>query len=92
LLQGLNDWSDDSMKGGGLLPTAAICDTVQITPDLAAKLFSPNVEENHHEYEYRDRTHSGNCDRYFNIAGTEVFKLFRGRVFDRRGHLGANAS
>jgi len=42
-------------------------------------------------HEYRDRTHIGNCDRYINFAGAEVSKLFRGCVFDHRGHLGANA-
>ena len=39
----------------------------------------------------RDRTHPGNCDRYINFAGTEVFKLFCGRISDRRGHPGVNA-
>lgn len=45
----------------------------------------------HHEYEYRDRTHTGNCNRYINFADSEVFKLFCGRIFDRRGYLGVNA-
>jgi len=36
-------------------------------------------------------THTGNCDGYTNLAGAKVFKLFRSGVFDRRGHLGADA-
>jgi hypothetical protein len=59
--------------------------------DLAAKLFSLCFKEKYHEHEYSDRTHTGNCDRGINFVGTEVFKLFRSSVFDRRGHLGADA-
>ena len=53
--------------------------------------FFTYFEESPHEYERRDRTHPGNCDGYTNLAGAKVFKLFRSGVFDRRGHLGADA-
>ena len=72
-----------------------MCVTVQTASDLAAILFSLNLKEDHHEHEFefecRGRTLTGACDRDINFAGTQVFKLFRGCVFDRRGHLGANA-
>lgn len=65
-------------------------DSVQTTLDLADKLYFYLFKEGAHEY--CDRTLTGPCDRHINFADTEVFKLFRGRVFDRRGYLGSNAS
>lgn len=63
-------------------------DTVQTKLDLADKLFFHLLKEDSHEY--RDRTFTGTCDGNINFAGPEVFKLFRGRVFDSRGYLGAS--
>jgi len=52
-----------------------------------------HYEDNHEfESEYRSRTVTGTGGGDINFAGTEVFKLFRGRVFNRRGYFGANAS
>jgi hypothetical protein len=77
----------------GIANSVLMFDTVQTKYDLNDRLFLHNLKEDHYEYEYeyRSRTLTGTCDRDINFAGTEVFKLFRGRVFDRRGHLGANA-
>jgi hypothetical protein len=58
---------------------------------LFLNFFSLNLRRITMNYEYRDRTSTGTCDRDINFAGTEVFKLFCGRVFDCRGYLGANA-
>jgi hypothetical protein len=84
------------LDGGiaGIADSSIMYVTVQTVFGLAANLFSLNLKEVHeHEYEFecRCRTFAGACDRDINFAGAEVFKLFRGRVFDRRGHLGANA-
>jgi hypothetical protein len=77
----------------GIADSSIMHVTVQTVFGLAANLFSLNLKEDHHEYEFecRCRTLAGACDRDINFAGAEVFKLFRGRVFDRCGHLGANA-
>jgi hypothetical protein len=48
-------------------------------------------KENSHEYEYRDRTYTGYCNGNIDFVDAEVFKLFRGGVFDRCGYFGANA-
>lgn len=68
-------------------------DTVQTKSNLAATLFPAVFKEDPHNYEYecRDRTLAGACNRNINIAGAEVFKLFCGYLFDRRGYFGANA-
>jgi hypothetical protein len=85
------------LDGGipGIADSSLMYVTVQTASDLAANLFSFNLKEDHYEYEFefecRCRTLTGACDRDINFAGTEVFKLFRGCVFDRRWHLGANA-
>jgi hypothetical protein len=83
------------LDGGipGIAGSSLMYVTVQTASDLAPNLFLLNLKEDQHEYEFecRGRTLTGACDRDINFAGTEVFKLFRGCVFDRRGHLGANA-
>jgi hypothetical protein len=53
--------------------------------------FFTYFEESTDEYERRHRTHTGNCDGYINFADAKVFKLFCSDIFDRRGHLGADA-
>lgn len=78
---------------GSITVGCFMCVTVQTASDLVANLFSINLKEDYHEYEFEccGRTLTGACDRDINFAGTEVFKLFRGCVFDRCGYLGANA-
>ena len=63
----------------------------KITCPILPLNFFTNFKEIYHEYEYSDRTHTGNCDRGINFVGTEVFKLFRGCIFDRRRYLGVDA-
>ena len=68
-----------------------LTDTIQITRPILPLYFFTYFEESPHEYERRDRTHTGNCDGYTHLAGAKVFKLYRSGLFDRRGHLGADA-
>ena len=49
------------------------------------------LKEVHHEL-YRCRTLVGAGDGNINPAGALIFKLFRSRIFDRRGCLGVDAS
>ena len=82
------------MAGFLVSPAAVLCTLpYRQRPILPLIYFSLNLKEDQHEYEFecRGRTLTGACDRDINFAGTEVFKLFRGCVFDRRGYLGANA-
>lgn len=62
-------------------------DTVQTKLGLADRLFFHLLKEDSHEY--RNRTLTGTCDGNIDFAGSEVFKLFRGCVFDSRGYFGA---
>jgi len=66
-------------------------DSVQTLFDHADKL-SKVFFRLRQPYEYRDRVPTGTSDRDIDFVGTEVFKLFRGRVYDRRGYLGDDAS
>ena len=59
------------------------------TFSLAVKLFYL-LKEVHHE-RYRCRALIGAGDGNINPAGSPVFKLFRSRVFDRRGRFGLDA-
>ena len=70
-----------------------MCVTVQTASDRAVNLLSLNLKEDHHEYKFecRCRTLTGACGTDIDFDGTEIFKLFRGCVSDRRGYLGTDA-
>ncbi len=53
------------------------------------------TKESSHECQFNQSPHTASTrhfDRRINSAGAQVFKLFRGRVFDRRRYPGVDAS
>ncbi|SJM89304.1 hypothetical protein CRENPOLYSF1_1020005 [Crenothrix polyspora] len=52
---------------------------------------SPYLKESHHEFEFRNRTHTVPGDGYINFDDTEIFKLFRRHLFNCYGCFRAYA-
>lgn len=66
-----------------------IFDIDRPAPTVTAKLYFYLLKEVCHEY--RDLALTGPGHRNLDFAGAQVFKLFRGRVFDPRGYRGTHA-